>query len=268
MTGIQTRKGDHRTMAMRPPGTGEVLFLGTGEAFDQDLPNTAILCRLGPMLLVDCGLTIPPLVWRTLPDPDALDAVYLTHFHADHAFGVPSLLFRLREDGRRRTLTLIGQRGVASYVRRMLHLAYRLTPSDFPYPLRFATATPGRPLRFRGARLSFARSSHSVVNLAVRVDWRGKALAISGDGAPTPATERLFRGCDLLVHETFQDVVFEPVHASLPLVLDVASRAGVGRLYLIHLSRKFRDAARRRLDRGPRGRLRTQLAEPGQRVRV
>src|SRR5574341_559730 len=225
-------------MQSRYPRPGELIFLGTGEAFDQELPNTAILCCFGPTFLVDCGLTIPPRLWQALPDPDALDAIYLTHFHADHAFGVPSALFRFREDGRRRPLAIIGQRGIESYVRRILHLSYRLTPTDFPYPLRFVTTRPGHPLRLRGVRLSCARSRHSVMNLAIRFDWKGKAVAISGDGAPTPATERLFHGCDVLIHETFQDQVFEPVHASLPVVLDVARRAGVGRLYLIHLSRK------------------------------
>jgi ribonuclease BN (tRNA processing enzyme) len=242
--------------------------LGTGEAFDAETPNTAVLCRLGATFLVDCGLTVPPHLWRTLPDPDALDAIYLTHFHADHTFGVPSALFRLREDGRRRALTVVGQRGVERYVRAMLRLAYRLTPTDFPFPLRFLTARPGYALSFRGVRLSFARSRHSVVNLAVRLDWKGKAVAISGDGAPTAATERLFRNCGVLVHETFQDEVFEPVHASLPDVVDMARRANVQRLYLIHLSRRFRGRAPAKVATCVSGGLRIHIASCGERVRI
>jgi ribonuclease BN (tRNA processing enzyme) len=242
--------------------------LGTGEAFDANIPNTAVLCRLGATFLVDCGLTVPPHLWRTLPDPDALDALYLTHFHADHTFGVPSTLFRFREDGRRRALTIIGQVGVERYVREMLRLAYRLTPIDLPFPLRFVTARPGRPLNFHGVQLSFAQSRHSVVNLAVRFDWNGKAVAISGDGSPTAATERLFRDCGVLVHETFQDEVFEPVHASLPVVVDMARRANVKRLYLIHLSRKFRGRAPAMVATCASSRVRIHIAPRGGRVRL
>jgi ribonuclease Z len=252
----------------RPLRVGELVFLGTGEAFDANIPNTAVLFRLGATFLVDCGLTVPPHLWRTLPDPDALDALYLTHFHADHTFGVPSTLFRFREDGRRRALTIIGQVGVERYVREMLRLAYRLTPTDFPFPLRFLTARPGRPLSFQGVQLSFAQSRHSVVNLAVRLDWKGKAVAISGDGSPTIATERLFRDCDVLVHETFQDEVFEPVHASLPVVVDMARRTGVKRLYLIHLSRKFRGRAPTKVAKYKSDTLQIRMASQGGRVRV
>ena len=70
----------------------EVVFLGVGEAFDESLPNTSILVRpveeSGPTttLLLDCGFTAPPLFWREMPEPDALDGIWISHFHGDHCF--------------------------------------------------------------------------------------------------------------------------------------------------------------------------------------
>lgn len=255
-------------MTTRAPRPGELTFLGTGEAFDQDLPNTSVLCCFGPTFLVDCGLGIPPRVWQVLSDPDQLDAVYLTHLHADHVFGVPSVLFRLWEDGRRRPLAIMGPRGVETYLSRLLHLAYRIKRADLPYPVNFMTAESGGSLTYRGIRLSFARSKHSIPNLAVRFDWKGKGVVVSGDGSPTAATEQLFRGCSLLVHETYQDEVSEPVHASLPSVIATAHRAGVKRLYLVHLSRRFRESAAARVEQYRPRAMQIRIARPGQIVRV
>ncbi len=250
-----------RAQELRP---GQLKFLGTGEAFDHDLPNTSILCCLGPIFLVDCGHTIPPLLWQALPDPDKLDAVYLTHRHGDHAFGLPSVLYRFWEDGRTRPLTIIGSRGIEAYAAKILRFAYRISWKDLPFKVKFLIAAPGKILQYQGVRLSFAKSRHPVTNLAVRFDWHGKPFAISGDGSPTAATARLFHGCDLLVHETFQDEVFQPVHASLPNVIEMAHSVGVKRLALIHLSRRFRLEAGKRAKQYAKSGMRIFIPRPGQ----
>jgi len=246
--------------------SNHLTFLGTGEAFDHALPTTSILCSLGPLILVDCGYTIPPLLWRAVPDPDALDALYLTHLHGDHVFGVPSILYRAWEDGRKRPLTIIGHRGTQQHLTRILRLAYCIGWNDLSFPVEFRVAEPGVPLRFRGVRLTFARSRHPITNLAVRFDWQGNPFAISGDGSPTPQTRALFTGCALLIHESFQDEVFQPVHASLPIVLDVARQAGVERVGLVHLSRRFRGNVRAALKRYKSSRLKVFVPRPGQTV--
>ena len=250
-----------RAHELRP---GQLKFLGTGEAFDHDLPNTSILCSPGPIFLVDCGHTIPPLLWRALPDPEKLDAVYLTHTHGDHAFGLPSVLYRFWEDGRKRPLTIIGSRGIEDFSAKILKLAYRIAWKDLPFKVKFLIAAPGKGMQFQGVRLSFAKSKHPVANLAVRFDWKGRPFAISGDGSPTAATKRLFHGCDLVIHETFQDEVFQPVHASLPKVIEMAHSIEVKRLALIHLSRRFRPQAKKRAKQYAKPGMRIFVPRPGQ----
>ena len=70
----------------------EVIFLGVGEAFDEELPNTSILIRYGKgtspvTLLLDCGFTAPPRLWKEEPEVDILDGTplldvkpYVSHF--------------------------------------------------------------------------------------------------------------------------------------------------------------------------------------------
>ncbi len=77
--------------------TVKIKFIGVGEAFDEDLPNTSILVRARDernesSILLDCGFTAPPSFWKIAKDPDDLDAIWISHFHGDHFFVLPALL--------------------------------------------------------------------------------------------------------------------------------------------------------------------------------
>ena len=52
----------------------KVTFLGVGEAFDDDNTNTCMLIEAaGRRMLVDCGATAPPSIWKQSERPDYLD---------------------------------------------------------------------------------------------------------------------------------------------------------------------------------------------------
>src|SRR3954452_18272937 len=93
--------------------------LGTGEAFDTGLGNNSCLLYDGkkgspskekriPTFLFDCGYQIPERLWALPKLYPELDAVALTHFHADHAFGLAPLLVRFAEEGREEPLGIFG----------------------------------------------------------------------------------------------------------------------------------------------------------------
>ena len=88
----------------------EIILLGVGEAFDEILPNTSMLVRTEyqgkPVtVLFDCGYSVPPRFWQLGLDVETLDGIWISHFHADHAFGLPALLVRLWEEKERGTCT-------------------------------------------------------------------------------------------------------------------------------------------------------------------
>ncbi len=83
----------------------KVEFVGVGEAFDETLPNNSQILQWGDSrLLIDCGYSIPHAFWKHHPDSEYLDAIYISHRHADHYFGLPSILVRMAEDGRKKKL--------------------------------------------------------------------------------------------------------------------------------------------------------------------
>src|SRR4051794_29276145 len=96
-------------------------LLGVGEAFDAEEPNAAALVEQdGFTLLIDCGHSAVSQLWRARPDPDAVDAVYLTHHHADHVLGLPAVINRWEFDGRRRDLLIVTTPAGIALVQRII----------------------------------------------------------------------------------------------------------------------------------------------------
>ena len=104
----------------------EIQFLGVGEACDEEHPNTSLLVTTskGGSFLLDCGFTTPHIYFGLHRQVDELDAVWISHFHGDHFFGIPLLLLRFWEMGREKRLIIAGQDGVKEKVHSAMELAY------------------------------------------------------------------------------------------------------------------------------------------------
>jgi ribonuclease Z len=220
----------------------ECKILGCGEAFDETLPNTCVLFRYRSAVLCDCGYSAPPQVWKAVPDPNAIDLVYISHPHADHYFGLPALTGRMWEDGRTKPLTIMSQHGVLDLIRDLLEYGYRGLPARYKYPIEYVTAKAGQTVETVHGTFRFAETRHAVTNLAMRLETEGKAVCYSGDGMITEAGRELFAGADLVVHEAYS---FEPspVHADIPTLMEAAASASVRKLAMVHVQRGLRREA-------------------------
>ena len=228
-------------MSDAAPSSPTLTFVGTGEACDPQLPNTSLLYRGGRVVLIDCGYSVPAALWRVTTDVNLIDAIYISHLHADHSFGLPGLLLWMREGGRERALTIIGGPGLEPWLERLLDLGY---PGSFTksraFPIEPLVADGGEPTPFGPLTLRTAPSDHSVRNLALRIEERGGSCCYSGDGAPTPETRALYRDADLLVHECWAAGPGINSHAHVEQVLELAQEARIARLCLLHIGRDSR----------------------------
>src|SRR5206468_2214339 len=93
-------------------------------------------------------------------EPDHIDALYITHFHADHCFGIPPILIRWIEDGRKKPFTIIGQTGTKERILQIFELAYPGVIEKFSYKLDFIENDEA--LQFQELSLHFAETEHSV----------------------------------------------------------------------------------------------------------
>jgi ribonuclease Z len=94
-----------------------VAFLGTGGAVPSARRNTAsvLVARGGERLLFDCGEGTQRQMQRSLGLVQ-VDAIYFTHFHADHFLGLPGLLKTYDLTERERPLTIYGPRGLRDLI--------------------------------------------------------------------------------------------------------------------------------------------------------
>jgi ribonuclease BN (tRNA processing enzyme) len=223
----------------------EITFLGVGEAFDEDLPNTSLLVRTHhesrPVtLLLDCGYSVPSSYWQLGLQAESLDGIWISHFHADHAFGLPALLVRFWEEKRKKDLHILGQKGVESFVQSCLDLAY---PNFYPrleFSLLFEEVEPEEPVTILGLSWSTAVNDHPQRDLALRLEAEGKSIFYSGDGRPTSETIALAEGVHLIIHEAYHLSKQVPGHGSVAGCLEMAKISRAQRLALVHIQRHVR----------------------------
>jgi ribonuclease Z len=245
----------------------ELTFIGTGEAFDPDLPNTSLLYRGSRVLLLDCGYSVPGALWRRVRDPDLVDGVYLSHRHADHSFGLPALLFWMKLGGRTRPITLLGGPEIEPWVDELLEFAY---PGSFGgdfLQLDRLPIPPGADLEFGSLRLRTAVSDHGVLNTALSISAGSHRVCYSGDGGVTAETRALYRRATVLVHECFAPAGARAGHADAETLLALADELEIGTLALVHLSKETKDDVRR-LVRATPTRCRVLLPEPGETIEL
>ena len=220
-------------------------FVGVGEACDENLPNTSVLVRTqgepARNILLDCGFTAAPRLFASLPDPDALDAIWVSHFHGDHTFGVPPALLRMWEMGRRRNLVLVGQEGLGDRIRQIVEMAYPGLEAKLGFELEIRELDSGQSEQLLGLTWRAAQTLHSRKNLALRLEDASASLYYSGDGPPSAESEDMARYCGLLIHEAYTTGEERiPGHATVPECLDLARRTGADSLALVHMQRDER----------------------------
>ena len=242
----------------------KVVFLGVGEAFDENLANNSHVLLSQTKLLLDCGYAIPRLLWTRFPDSNFLDAIYISHAHADHYMGLPIVLARMTEEGRTRPLQIIAQPSVIEQLPSLFDHAYRHLLEESSFPIEFVHARRGRGLRLNEFTLNFALSRHVISNYAVRVDCNGRSVCYSGDGAYTDATKELYRRADLVIHETYSLEPEIEMHANVTDVMAMCEEVGVQSLAPTHFIRDLRKDKERILSyvESRAGRVRVFVPEP------
>ena len=119
----------------------EVIPLGTGSAMPTRGRHFSsfALRRGGRLLLFDCGEGTQFRLLEAGLKSARLEAVFITHFHGDHFYGLMGLLSTLGLLKRRDSLTIAGPRGL----RDLIHLMPGLATERLTFPIHFVALEEG-----------------------------------------------------------------------------------------------------------------------------
>ena len=128
----------------------DVTLLGTGGMMP--LPGrflTSLYVRTnGRAILIDCGEGTQTAIRTASLRFKCIDAILLTHFHADHVSGLPGLFLTIGNEGRTEPIHLYGPIGLTRVISAFLTII-----GELPYDLIFHEI-PHEGTRFEAANLS------------------------------------------------------------------------------------------------------------------
>lgn len=213
----------------------QLALLGTAGYHPNESRHTACFMLPEVGVVLDAGSGFFRVGSRLVTDD--LD-IFLTHSHLDHVWGL-TFLFDVLHGRHMRRVEVHGDAAKLAAIQNHLlsellfpvALPCQYRPLDGPVPLAGGGLLTSFPLAHPGSSVGF------------RLDWPGHSMAYVTDTAADPSAsyvERI-RGVDLLVHEcNFTDEHRELAkltgHSHTTPVAEVARRADVGQLVLVHLN--------------------------------
>lgn len=100
----------------------KIKILGTGGAINIGLPYNSFI--INGDLLIETPPDIMNSLYREGIERQNISKIYISHFHADHCFGLPFLLLSNFNDGFRTTTKMIGPEGIEERVKEICTLAF------------------------------------------------------------------------------------------------------------------------------------------------
>jgi len=219
-----------------------LIILGSGTSIplkDRASPSLALIVEDNP-LIFDMGPGALRQMAAAGLDYEAIEQIFITHFHPDHTADLIHFLFASRIPSvvkRRKPFVIHGPMGLKKFVQELqeTYQNWLILPPEIMEIEEFETGKSSQR-NYEGFSLITAPTNHTPHSLAYRVeDGAGKCVVYSGDTGPCDTLADLARGADLLILESaFPDGEAVEGHLTPSQAGQIAATAQVKQLLLTH----------------------------------
>jgi ribonuclease BN (tRNA processing enzyme) len=227
-----------------------ISFLGVDGHPSRGRESVAVLLESGSRrVLLDCGSSILQQLERAHVSPSEVDAVFVSHLHADHAGGLPSLLAGILIDratgvaGEPRPLVICGGEETLRPLVALCRAAYPgLWRDGEGGAVRAIELRPGvrSDEVVQGFSFEPIRLEHTVPVTGARIEVHDVSLCFVPDSRYVPAVVEVARGAPLMICSVFgadhrRELANRFGFMSATEAAELARDAAVGALAMIHI---------------------------------
>jgi ribonuclease BN (tRNA processing enzyme) len=218
-------------------------FLGCGDAFGSGGRFNTCFHLVGDHVnaLIDCGSTSLVAMHRFEIKRTDIDAILISHFHADHFGGLP---FFILESNyvlkRKRGLVIAGPPGLKARFDELMDSAFPGTKdAKWLFPIKFIELEIGSRNevgRMQVTPFHVLHDDRAGPCLGFRIEAEGKVVAFSGDTQWTEALIDIGRNADLFICEAYTRKKPIKTHMALSLLERHLDAIKPKKLVLTHMS--------------------------------
>jgi ribonuclease BN (tRNA processing enzyme) len=220
----------------------KVTFVGSGDAFGTGgrFQTCILIDAPGIRFVIDFGASSLIALNKLEIPHNSIDAIVLTHIHADHSGGIALMLMDAMLGAKRRTpLTIAGPVDTKARLGEMGRVLMPGSEIMVPkFPLDYIEMETLREHTIRGLKITTYPADHTRQTnpTCVRIEVAGKVIAYTGDGDWTEHTPMLADGADLLIAECYYYKKPIRFHLNYPTIKSHWSELKAKRIILTHLA--------------------------------
>lgn len=230
-------------------------ILGSASAlpFSDRNPSAQALSVHGRLFLLDCGEGTQQRIRQEHLSFVKIEAIFISHIHGDHCFGLFGLLSTMSLYHRTGDLHIYGPQNLGPILK--FYLSY--FGQDLGYEIVFEPLSNGKTIELPFVNVTAFELNHKIDCYGFRFDevvtprrnpWKPRSYAYVSDTAPFPGLAEYVKGVDILYHEAtypkgMEDKAAQYFHSTTLQAASCAREAGAGKLLIGHYSSRVKDIA-------------------------